>query len=159
MSAIDPGIDSTARASHVERPIIEYTDAEVRFGALHAMGPVTLNVRPGEFLAIVGPSGCGKSTLLNLAAGSLAPASGYVRFQGRNISGPNSNVGYITQKNYCLPWRTVAGNVKLPLEYRRYSRARIKERTADVLKQVGLSGFENQAHQENEWVNLMGNAA
>jgi NitT/TauT family transport system ATP-binding protein len=122
---------------------ISFQGASVRFGDMRAMGPIDLSVRKGEFLAIVGPSGCGKSTLLNLVAGTLRPATGSVYFDGAAITGPNSDVGYITQKNYCLPWRTVTGNIRLPLEYRKFSAADIRKRTATVIKQVGLEGFEN----------------
>lgn len=114
----------------------------VTFGSLTVMGPVTLEVRPGEFLVVIGPSGCGKSTLLNLVAGTLRPTIGTVHYHGKLVSGPNSDVGYITQKNYCLPWRTVEENVKLPLEFRGYSRRDMDERAARVIRQVGLAGFE-----------------
>lgn len=121
---------------------IEFDGVSVHFGALHAMGPCSLSVRTGEFLAIVGPSGCGKSTLLNLVAGTLKPSSGGVRYGGRPVDGPNRAVGYITQKNYCLPWRTVEANVRLPLEFRRFPEAEIRARAARAIAQVGLSGFE-----------------
>lgn len=121
---------------------IEFNEAVVRFGNLTAMGPTTLSVRKGEFLAIVGPSGCGKSTLLNLVAGTLSPSSGTVRHKNNPVNGPNRDVGYITQKNYCLPWRTVEGNVRLPLELRGFSRSETGDRVAKAIRQVGLSGFE-----------------
>lgn len=123
-------------------PVIEFREAVARFGGLHAMGPTTLDVRKGEFMAIVGPSGCGKSTLLNLLAGTLVPASGEVRYKGERVAGINHDVGYITQKNFCLPWRTVEGNVRLPLEFRRMPRAEMDRRVAHVLAKVGLVGFE-----------------
>ena len=107
------------------------------------MGPTSLAVRAGEFLTVVGPSGCGKSTLLNLIAGTLQASSGQVLYDGRTISGPNPHVGYITQKNYCLPWRTVAANIRLPLEFRRVQRAEAERRVAAAIRQVGLSGFEH----------------
>ena len=121
---------------------IEFDNVAVKFGAFPAMGPASLSVRAGEFLAIVGPSGCGKSTLLNLVAGMLEPASGEVRYNGRAVTGPNRDVGYITQKNYCLPWRTVQANISLPLEFRQFPKHEIKSRVAAAVKQVGLTGFE-----------------
>jgi oligopeptide/dipeptide ABC transporter ATP-binding protein len=93
-------------------------------------------------VAIVGPSGCGKSTLLNMVAGTLRPSSGSVSYDGRLVDGPNSDVGYITQKNYCVPWRTVEGNVRMPLEFRRMPKDEITERVRYALAQVGLTGFE-----------------
>jgi len=122
--------------------LIDFDAVVARFGPLQAMGPTTLQVRKGEFLAIVGPSGCGKSTLLNMVAGMLRPAEGAVRYDGATVSGPNSDVGYITQKNYCLPWRTVERNVRLPLEFRGVPAAEIGPRVQRAIKQVGLAGFE-----------------
>lgn len=123
-------------------PLVRFHEASVSFGSFLAMGPVSLDVRPGEFLAIVGPSGCGKSTLLNLIAGTLAPAGGHVTYGGRVVDGPNRAVGYLTQKNFCLPWRTVERNVRLPLEFRRMPRAQMDARVAAAIAQVGLHGFE-----------------
>lgn len=104
--------------------------------------PPSLEIRKGEFLAIVGPSGCGKSTLLNMVAGTLTPSSGTVTYKGAVIEGINSDVGYITQKNYLLPWRTVEANVRLPLEFRGLEAAKATARVQAALRQVGLTGFE-----------------
>jgi NitT/TauT family transport system ATP-binding protein len=121
---------------------IDFDGVVARFGSLHAMGPTMLSVRRGEFLAIVGPSGCGKSTLLNMVAGTLKPAEGTVRYKGEIVAGINHDVGYITQKNFCLPWRTVEANVRLPLEFRRVPKAEMDQRVNEALVQVGLKGFE-----------------
>jgi NitT/TauT family transport system ATP-binding protein len=122
--------------------VIRFEGVVARFGNLHAMGPTTLSVRRGEFIAIVGPSGCGKSTLLNMVAGTLVPSEGSVHYKGRPVERINHDVGYITQKNYCLPWRTVEDNVRLPLEFRRLPEAEIASRAADAIRKVGLVGFE-----------------
>jgi NitT/TauT family transport system ATP-binding protein len=118
--------------------VINIDGVMARFSTLHAMGPTTLNVRRGEFLAIVGPSGCGKSTLLNMVAGTLKPAEGSVTYKGKPVDGINYDVGYLTQKNFCLPWRTVEANVRLPLEFRKYPEADIRARVSSALKKVGL---------------------
>jgi NitT/TauT family transport system ATP-binding protein len=123
-------------------PHISFDGVVARFGSLHAMGPTSLYVRQGEFLAIVGPSGCGKSTLLNMVAGTLRPSSGTVMYRGETVNGANRDVGYITQKNFCLPWRTVEANVRLPLEFRGVPRAEMAGRVTRALAQVGLTGFE-----------------
>jgi NitT/TauT family transport system ATP-binding protein len=133
--AIEPGAGRPPAA-------IEFEAACVSFGALPAMGPNSLTVRSGEFLAIVGPSGCGKSTLLNLVAGMVRPSAGRVLYKGAGVDGPNRDVGYITQKNYCLPWLTVDANVRLPLEFRRVPRGEADRRVARAIQQVGLQGFE-----------------
>jgi len=122
--------------------MIEFRGARVRFGSLDAMGPVDLSVKRGEFLAVIGPSGCGKSTLLNLVAGTLKPVEGEVLYRGAAVDGVNREIGYITQKNHCLPWRTVEGNIRLPLEFRGYPKDKIASRVASVLQQVGLAGFD-----------------
>jgi len=122
--------------------LIDFNAVTASFGPLHAMGPTTLQVCKGEFLVIVGPSGCGKSTLLNMVAGTLRPSSGSVSYAGVRVGGANRDVGYITQKNYCLPWRTVEANVRLPLEFRGVSGAELQERAARAIARVGLSGFE-----------------
>lgn len=127
----------------VQAPVlIEFDEAVARFGPLHAMGPTSLQVRKGEFLAIVGPSGCGKSTLLNMVAGTLRPSSGSVRYEGELVGSANRDVGYITQKNYCLPWRTVQSNIRLPLEFRGVDRTEMAGRVQRAINQVGLAGFE-----------------
>ena len=122
--------------------VIEFDGVVARFGNLHAMGPTTLSVRRGEFIAIVGPSGCGKSTLLNMLAGTLKPAEGSVRYKGATVDRINYDVGYITQKNFCLPWRTVEDNVRLPLEFRKVPKTEMDRRVRTAIDKVGLKGFE-----------------
>ncbi len=98
----------------------------------------------GSFTALVGPSGCGKSTVLNMVAGLLKPTEGTVSFEGRPVDGPNTRVGYMTQKDTLLPWRTVADNVGIAYELRcrRDARAEKATRVAEILEKVGLKGFE-----------------
>jgi len=129
-------------AARTREEVICFDGVVARFGELHAMGPTTLSVGRGEFLAIVGPSGCGKSTLLNMVAGTLRPSEGSVRYKGVEVTQINHDVGYITQKNYCLPWRNVEDNVRLALEFRRLPPDQIRERVANAIRKVGLSGFE-----------------
>jgi NitT/TauT family transport system ATP-binding protein len=129
-------------ATAVPETLIRFDEVCARFGTLHAMGPTSLEVRKGEFLAIVGPSGCGKSTLLNMVAGALAPSSGVVSYNGAPVSAINRDVGYITQKNHLLPWRTVEANVRLPLEFRGMEKAQAAARVKESLHRVGLAGFE-----------------
>ena len=73
------------RSAEEQTAVIEFDQVVARFGNLHAMGPTTLSVKKGEFLAIVGPSGCGKSTLLNMVAGTLTPAEGTVHYKGKPV--------------------------------------------------------------------------
>lgn len=122
--------------------VIKFDEVVARFGALHAMGPTSFEVKRGEFVAIVGPSGCGKSTLLNMLAGTLKPTEGSVSYKGETVDRINYDVGYLTQKNYCLPWRTVEANVRLPLEFRKFAKADMDARVTEAIRKVGLTGFE-----------------
>jgi NitT/TauT family transport system ATP-binding protein len=109
---------------------------------LHALGPVDLDIRRGEFFAVVGPSGCGKSTLLELIAG-LAPATeGTIEFEGRPIGGaPPDGIGVVFQDDASLPWLNVADNVAFGLRRLSLGKNEREQRVRDVLKLVGLSDF------------------
>jgi len=129
-----------------DEPLIEYREVGRRFssraGVVTACEQVNLTVRAGEFLAVVGPSGCGKSTLLNMAAGLLAPTSGQVFYRGAPVPIPNTDVGYLTQRDTLLPWRTVEDNVAMALELRGQSRAQRHKVAHAWLARIGLAGFE-----------------
>lgn len=109
---------------------------------ISAISEVDLNIHEGEFVCIVGPSGCGKSTLLNMSAGLMQPSAGRLLFRGDAITGPNTSVGYITQKDNLMPWHTVEGNIGLALHIRKYDKQAIKRRVAEMVELVGLDGFE-----------------
>ena len=83
-----------------------------------ALQPVDLEIARGEFVAFVGPSGCGKSTLLNMIAGIVEPSAGVIEHDGTAVRGINQRIGYMTQTDSVLPWRTVRDNVELPLALR-----------------------------------------
>jgi NitT/TauT family transport system ATP-binding protein len=108
-----------------------------------ALDQVHLDVADGEFVAFVGPSGCGKSTLLNMMAGIFPPTAGRIVHDGRVIDGINQAVGYMTQADSVLPWRTVVQNVELPLRFRGVAADQRRPRIAAMISRVGLSGFEN----------------
>jgi NitT/TauT family transport system ATP-binding protein len=107
-----------------------------------ALSPIDLTVARGEFVAFVGPSGCGKSTLLNMIAGILRPTAGRILHEGRPVEAINTAVGYMTQQDSVLPWRTVSENVELPLRFRGVVAGERRDRVAAMLSRVGLSGFE-----------------
>jgi len=109
---------------------------------LHALGPLDLEIRQGEFFAVVGPSGCGKSTLLELLAG-LAPASeGSLSFEGAPIAGePPEGIGVVFQDDASLPWLDVRDNVAFGLRRSELSKDAKDKRVRDVLALVGLSDF------------------
>ncbi|HEV8464147.1 MAG TPA: ABC transporter ATP-binding protein [Pseudolabrys sp.] len=107
-----------------------------------ALRNVDLTVRRGEFLCLIGPSGCGKSTVLNMFAGLVAPSDGVIRHDGRMIVDVNTQVGYVTQDDNLLPWRTVLANVELALECKGVAPDERRSRAVDYLTRVGLRGYE-----------------
>jgi NitT/TauT family transport system ATP-binding protein len=113
-----------------------------RQASIDVLSGLNLSLRDGEFVAIVGPSGSGKSTMLNLLAGLDHPSAGTVMCQGRRIQGVNTDIGYLTQHDCLLPWRTVEDNIAVPLEIRGLARSEKTARVRDMIAQVGLHGFE-----------------
>ena len=111
---------------------------------VHALEPISLEVRREEFVALVGPSGCGKSTVLNMMAGLIAPTDGRIVYDGTLLDGLNRRVGYMTQKDTLLPWRTAADNIAAPLELacRRVERQERARKVGEMIDLVGLKGFE-----------------
>ncbi len=123
-------------------PFIEARDLRMEFGARTALDRVNLTVAEHEFCAIVGPSGCGKSTLLLLTAGLLRPSAGRILIRGEAVEGPYTNAGITFQNHNLLEWRTVLGNVELPLEIRGIRSQSFLARARELLATVGLGGFE-----------------
>ena len=115
-------------------PVISFTDVTKYFGTTHALDPVDLSIRKGEFVSLVGPSGCGKSTVLRLGSGLIQPTSG-------TINRSSDNIGYIFQEPTLMPWRTVEQNVRFLGELDGMSRDESNRRTAEVLALVGLEEF------------------
>ena len=110
---------------------------------LPVLDAIDLEAGPGEFIALLGPSGCGKSTLLRLIAGLERPHAGrIVMGEDDNIDGPDPSRILVFQDPTLFPWRTVRQNVALGLETRGLLQAQ-SERVDDVLRQVGLDGFDN----------------
>ncbi|MGH7008559.1 MAG: ABC transporter ATP-binding protein [Stellaceae bacterium] len=106
-----------------------------------AIDDVNVDVPTGAFVTLIGPSGCGKSTLFNCIAGFIAPERGAVIYRGKPVAGPNVGIGYMTQKDTLLPWRSVLANVMLPLNLQRLSKAEARERASAAIARVGLNGF------------------
>jgi NitT/TauT family transport system ATP-binding protein len=117
---------------------------------LIALRDISLEVKRGEFLAIVGPSGCGKSTFINMIAGFLKPLNGQIEVDGKPVSGTGADRAMVFQDYALLPWRTVEKNVRFAMENRsdRPSRAEQATRIAESLELVGLTGFEKSFPHE-----------
>jgi NitT/TauT family transport system ATP-binding protein len=125
-------------------------DFDTRKQVVRAVDGISLTMPEGGFTALVGPSGCGKSTVLNMVAGLLKPSQGSVSFEGKPVDGPNTRVGYMTQKDTLLPWRTVEDNVGIAFELRcrREMRSEKAVRVAEMIERVGLKGFEKHYPSE-----------
>jgi len=115
---------------------------------VHALGPIDLDIAPGEFFTVVGPSGCGKSTLLDVAAGLGRPTAGTVSFDGRPLDGVPEGLGVVFQEDASFPWASVAGNVAFPLEAAGVARGEIEARVEEALALVALTGFRNALPSE-----------
>jgi len=113
-----------------------------RFGALEALRDINLEAGRGAFISVVGPSGCGKTTFLRIVAGLEPASSGEVLIDGRPVRGPGGDRGFVFQSDNLLPWRTVLANAMIGPEVAGRSGPQERRRTLDLLKLVGLEGFE-----------------
>jgi NitT/TauT family transport system ATP-binding protein len=139
-------------------PILEVRDLGKRFDAPGrrdeapwVIRSMNFAVADGEFLTIVGPSGSGKTTLLNMIAQTDGPSEGAVFLRGERIlaagdrrlnPGWDRQIGYVTQEDNLLPWRSALDNVLYPLKLRGQDDAAGRERARELMAAVGLAGFE-----------------
>src|SRR3979411_1704063 len=114
-----------------------------RFNELHALLDINLDVERGEFISVVGPSGCGKTTFLRIVAGLEAASAGAVLIDGIPVTKTGPKRGCVVQNDNLLPWRTVLGNAMIGPEVAGRTGAAEKRRTLDLLRLVGLEGFED----------------
>jgi NitT/TauT family transport system ATP-binding protein len=116
---------------------------------IEALHEVTLDIKKGEFFTIIGPSGCGKSTLLNIIAGLIKPSSGRVLVDENEVKGPlPGKISYVFQAPLLLPWRTVLDNVAFGLEMLGVKKEERYKKARELLKLVGLAGFEKMYPSE-----------
>ncbi len=111
-------------------------------GVTEAVHDINLAIARNEFVCVVGPSGCGKTTLLHLCAGLIRPTSGRVIYKGKEITGINTDAGYITQDSNLYPWRSLIENVEFSLEMRGMPRAARRREVQKFIDLMGLTGFE-----------------
>ena len=109
---------------------------------IHALDQISFEVDEGSFVSIVGPSGCGKSTLLKIISGLLPSTSGAIRVNNNQVDRPLENVGMVFQSPVLLKWRSVLGNIMLPVEFAKLDRDRHRETARSLIQLVGLQGFE-----------------
>ena len=115
-------------------------------GPVHALSDVSLTIGKGEFVSFIGPSGCGKTTFLRCIAGLETPTDGSLTVNGMSPDEARRKraYGYVFQAAGLYPWRTVGGNIRLPLEIMGFSRAEQAERVRRTMDLVELAGFENK---------------
>ncbi|MFY9687090.1 MAG: ABC transporter ATP-binding protein [Pseudolabrys sp.] len=108
-----------------------------------AVKDVSFQFRKGDLIALLGPSGCGKTTVLKMMGGLIPASGGLLELDGKAIDAPFPGVGVVFQAPTLMPWRSVLGNVLFPMEVLGKNDARAKTRAHEILKLVGLDGFEN----------------
>ena len=119
---------------------------ETADGPVHALKDVSLDINKGDFVSFIGPSGCGKTTFLRVMADLEQPNGGQISVNGVSPREARLNraYGYVFQAAGLYPWRTIGGNIRLPLEIMGYDKADQAERVTRVLEMVDLAGFEKK---------------
>ena len=115
-------------------------------GPVHALSEIDLEINKGDFISLIGPSGCGKTTLLRVIADLEKPTGGEI--QVNKMTPEEARLkrayGYVFQSPALYPWRTVEGNLKLPLEIMGVEKAEQRKRAAEAMEMVDLTGFEKK---------------
>ncbi len=119
---------------------------ETNDGPVHALQDINLEIQKGEFVSFIGPSGCGKTTFLRVMADLEKPTGGSITMNGVSPEQARKSraYGYVFQAAGLYPWRTIGGNIRLPLEIMGYSKEEQAERVGRVLELVELAGFEKK---------------
>ncbi|WP_299947790.1 ABC transporter ATP-binding protein [uncultured Ruegeria sp.] len=135
------------KIENTTQPVIEARQLDLTFqtndGPVHALKDVNLTIDKGEFVSFIGPSGCGKTTFLRCIAALEKPTGGSLTVNGMTPDEARRKraYGYVFQAAGLYPWRTIAKNIKLPLEIMGFSAAEQAERVNKVLELVDLAGF------------------
>ncbi|WP_226550312.1 ABC transporter ATP-binding protein [Celeribacter naphthalenivorans] len=131
----------------MKKPVIDAQNVDLTFqtndGPVHALKDVNLQINKGDFVSFIGPSGCGKTTFLRCIAGLETPTGGSLTVNGLTPeeARKSRSYGYVFQAAGLYPWRTIAGNIKLPLEIMDFPKAEMDKRVEKVLDLVDLKGF------------------
>jgi NitT/TauT family transport system ATP-binding protein len=141
LSSLRPA--SAERQVHARlRDVTRVYPARVGHAAVHALGPLSMELRAGEFFSVVGPSGCGKSTWLDVLAGLALPSEGTVEFEGRPVEGMvPDGVGVVFQEDASFPWLTVEDNVAFGLRRSGVDAAETRRRVDFAVGFMGLRDF------------------
>ena len=123
--------------------IIRAEKISFAFGKLEVLKNISLEVKKGQFLALVGPLGCGKTTLLKILGGLIKPVKGKVYLGNHLLTKPSAEISFVFQKSNLMPWRTVLKNITLPLEIKKLSQREIRKRVKKILKLINLEKFKD----------------
>lgn len=143
-------VPSSSTDHSVQTPVITAENLSLTFqtgdGPVHALKDVNLTVDKGDFVSFIGPSGCGKTTFLRTIAALETPTDGVLTVNGMapDEARKARAYGYVFQAAGLYPWRTIEGNIRLPLEIMGFSRGDIESRVRNVLELVELAGFEKK---------------
>ena len=150
LQSLTPSTTPTQDADGLSPLVIRASNLDLTFqtndGPVHALKHVNLEVNKGDFVSFIGPSGCGKTTFLRCIAGLETPTSGALSVNGMTPDDARRAraYGYVFQAAGLYPWRTIGGNIRLPLEIMGFSKAEMGERIKRVLNLVDLEGFEKK---------------
>jgi ABC-type nitrate/sulfonate/bicarbonate transport system ATPase subunit len=128
-----------------DRALLDLRGVNVQFGTFTALGSIDLQIREGEFIAVVGRSGCGKSTLMHVIAGFTKPTGGEVLLNGKPVTGPGADRTVVLQQATLFPWLNVWGNVELGPKSRGVLKAERKQLVEHYIELVGLT------HAKDKW--------
>lgn len=144
----DGGLPRVEEGSHSVGASIRAKGLTKVFGsgpnAFHALGPIDLDIKPGEFVSIIGPSGCGKSTTMLLVTGLEPMSAGTVEIDGNRLTSPISEIGIVFQDHLLLDFRTAIKNVMLQQEIRGLDKSALRTQADELFGRLGLKGAENR---------------
>jgi NitT/TauT family transport system ATP-binding protein len=140
-------MDQLPKDSQSIQPVLNVRNLTVIFpdgnNGLKALDDISFSVNADQFVCVLGPSGCGKTTLLRTLASLLAPTLGEVIFENAPLISSPHRVGMVFQKANLMPWRTVLGNILLPLEILHIPQQAALEKANSLIELVGLTGFDD----------------
>ncbi len=128
------------------KKLLEFKNVSLTYQTLNdeitAISGLSFDLNDGEFVSIIGPSGCGKTTILSLIAGLIKQTSGQILIDGTEGEQKNNELGYMLQKDYLFPWRTIEKNIFLPLEIKNIKNEENKKYANFLLEKYGLKAFK-----------------
>jgi NitT/TauT family transport system ATP-binding protein len=139
---------TSQRSADASNILIKFANVSKFFGAgdkrIHVIDDVSFVARRGEFVSVLGPSGCGKSTMIMLTSGLIPVSAGKIDIKGCPVVKPYTDLGIVFQQDLLMDWRRVLANVLVQPEFRGLATRDFEPRARDLLKLVGLAGFEEK---------------